>query len=97
VAEKRMFSGMVELEEDPIPRLDHPIIADIEPKKNKLKRAEIKIPYPEIMAHLNEFKKERNYLIVCEQGVQSENVAFALRRKGIKALGISWKQYFKKK
>ena len=45
------------------------------------------------MAHLDEFKKDKEYLIVCDFGVQSENVAFALRRKGIKAQGISLKNY----
>lgn len=55
--------------------------------------AKIGYPYPEIMAHLDEFQKGKDYLIICEQGVQSRNVAFALQRKNIKAEGLSLKEY----
>ena len=93
VTEVKTYSGFIETKDNLPPELKNPLVVDIRPNKEKLKNVKIKIPYPEIMAHLDEFKKDKEYLIVCDFGVQSENVAFALRRKGIKAQGISLKNY----
>src|SRR3989344_5377513 len=93
VKEVKTYSGFIETKADIPPELKNPLIVDIRPTKEKINGVKIKLPYPEIMAHLDEFKKDKEYLIVCDFGVQSENVAFALRRKGIKAQGISLKNY----
>ena len=82
--------GYIETEDDILPKMEKPIIVDIRPLG---KIGKINIPYPRIMSHLNEFKKGKTYLIICDFGVRSENIAYILRRKGIKAIGISFKNF----
>ncbi|MBU0460120.1 MAG: tRNA 4-thiouridine(8) synthase ThiI [Nanoarchaeota archaeon] len=95
VKEVHIYEGIIETEDEVLPKLNNPLVVDIRPNKEKIKNTKIKIPYPEIMAHLDQFKKSKQYLIICDFGVQSDNLAFALRRKGIKAIGISLKHYLK--
>ncbi|MFH1770422.1 MAG: THUMP domain-containing protein [archaeon] len=61
-------------------------------KKFSLK-TDLKIPYSEIFNRLDEFKQKNLYLLICEFGVRSEDVAVELRKKDIKAAGISVANY----
>ena len=71
---------------------------DVRPKDlqelSKLK-TDKSMPYPAVLNQLEEFDKEKSYLLICDYGVQSEEVAFLLRKKGIKAAGTSLNNYLK--
>ncbi|MBU1269300.1 MAG: tRNA 4-thiouridine(8) synthase ThiI [Nanoarchaeota archaeon] len=75
-------------------------IRSVEIQKKIPLKTSLNIPYSKIWDHLDEFEKNNSYLFVCEFGVLSENVAFALKKKGVNAAGISvrdFENYFKKK
>ena len=55
--------------------------------------------YPDVLSQLDKFDKEKEYIITCTFGVKSDEVAFSLRKKGVKAISMStaaWKIYLKK-
>ena len=52
-------------------------------------------PYPFVLEELDTFEKNKHYLFICDFGVQSEQVAFLLRKKGMAAAGISVPHFLK--
>ncbi|HLD00639.1 MAG TPA: THUMP domain-containing protein [Candidatus Nanoarchaeia archaeon] len=58
-------------------------------------KMDISKPYPFILEEIDEFDKNKTYLIICDYGVRSEEVAYQLRKKGVKAAGITLNSYFK--
>ena len=99
VKEMKITKGIAQVEEDLDLKLEQKYISiDVRPKNlqemSKLK-ADKSMPYPFVLEHLEEFDKENSYLLICDYGVQSEEVAFLLRKKGIKASGVSLRNYLK--
>ncbi len=62
--------------------------------------ADLSYEYPSILEKLDEFEKGKQYIIICTFGVKSDEVAFALVKKGVKAVSMStavFKKYLKNK
>ena len=96
---KQEFKGIIPVvEEPPKEKLTKFTTVDMRPKHlqdhSPLKTDE-QDPYPFILNNLNKFSKNNSYLLICDFGVQSEEVAFLLRQRGIKAAGVSVKNYLK--
>ncbi len=56
--------------------------------------------YPSILNQLEKFDSDKEYIITCTFGVKSDEVAFMLRKKGIKAISMSTivlKKYLKER
>ena len=95
-----VFKGKLDLVEEKIEfdekDFKKPLIVDIRSQtdtKNQPIEANIRIEYPEIFHHFEEFKKEEDYIIVCEYGLRSFDVASRLRKEGIRAISKSFKQF----
>ncbi len=61
--------------------------------------ADLSYNYPEVLDRLGEFGVDKKYVIVCTFGVKSDEVAFALLKKGVKALSMTtaiFRKYLKK-
>ncbi|MBU1854992.1 MAG: hypothetical protein KKF89_04695, partial [Nanoarchaeota archaeon] len=56
-------------------------------KRNPLK-VDLNIPYAKLSENIDIFKKDKEYLLICEFGVLSEDAASELRKKGFKAESI---------
>ena len=99
VKDMKVIKGIAQVEEEIDLKPEQKYISiDVRPKNlqemSKLK-ADKSMPYPFVLEHLEEFDKEESYLLICDYGVQSEEVAFLLRKKIIKAAGVSLKNYLK--
>lgn len=98
---KIVYRGMVPFEEEAPISLSPDqelIVVDIRPKhlqEQSPLAAARSSPYPFVLEELDAFPPGKSYLFVCDFGVQSENVAFLLRKKGISAAGISLPHYMK--
>ncbi|MAG38985.1 hypothetical protein CMO90_02750 [Candidatus Woesearchaeota archaeon] len=75
---------------------------DIRPstkQKNNPIKTDKQMSYSKALKNLDFFQKEKIYLIVCEFGVLSENLSFEIKKRGVKAIGLSvnaFKNYSKK-
>lgn len=91
--------GLLSIEEPESLKLEKEVISVDLREKNIVKKKPLKtdldIPYSEIFDKLNEFKQKKSYILICEFGVRSEDVAFELRKKGIKVAGTSIANYIK--
>ena len=99
ITEMKIVKGIASVDEDLDLKIEQKFISvDVRPKNlqemSKLK-ADKSMPYPFVLNQLEEFDKEKSYLLICDYGVQSEEVAFLLRKKGIKAAGTSLNNYLK--
>ncbi|NQU98138.1 hypothetical protein HQ533_01615 [Candidatus Woesearchaeota archaeon] len=74
------------------------LTVDLRPKTIQQKKplnTDLKIPYEEIFYNLDLLKKDKHYLLICEFGVLSDGTATELRKDGIKATGISVRDFKK--
>lgn len=90
----KTYKGQAPITEDtPQQTANHIITVDVRPA-HKQKAEPIptdkQVPYEEAHEHSWE---DSNYLLVCDYGVMSENLAFTLRKKGINAAGTSLPAY----
>jgi tRNA uracil 4-sulfurtransferase len=98
-AKVTIYKNIVPVEEEkPIEIEGNVITVDMRPKhlqEHSSLHADKKAPYPFILEELDGFTKDHSYLFVCDFGVQSEEVAYLLRQRGIKAAGVSVKNFLK--
>lgn len=95
----KVNKGLIDLDEDQAVELSTKIEV-VDMRLKHLQEAEpmdcdLELPYPEILDRLKEFDSQKSYLLVCDFGVRSEDVAFLLRKKGIKAAGVHLSHYYK--
>lgn len=91
----RVHKGFCDVENDEEPDVKDfkkSLVIDITSRfvKEKIK-SDLKGSYPEIIN--KKIEKENSYIIVCDFGVKAENFAAHLRKKNIKAVGMSLKQF----
>ncbi len=101
VTNMNVIKGLILLdtsEKTDIPKINNVIGVDIRSeiiqKKIPLK-TDKQIPYSEVIDRLDEFSKEKSYVLICEFGVRGEDIASELRSKGIKAAGVDMEDYVK--
>ncbi len=79
-----------------IPSLNNLIKVDIRNRSLQEKEplpVELSLPYPDVFEY--DFDKNKKYLIICDFGVKSEDVAHELRKKGIRSAGVTVKNYLR--
>jgi len=75
------------------------VVIDLRPeyaRKNVSLESDKQYSYPEIFEQMDNFEKGKTYLFVCDFGVQSDAVAYALEQRGIKTasmLTVDYKKY----
>lgn len=89
----KQYKGLCDckLEEEPdLEGFEDSIIVDITSGfvKKKIK-SDMKKDYPEVLDEICTFDKKKDYIIVCDFGVKAENMAASMRKKGIRAVGMS--------
>jgi len=87
-----LFKGEIEIIEQEI-QLNNPKIISI--CQTKKIDADYQEEYPQILDKLDSFPKDQDYLIICDFGVRSFDVANKFRKLGINANSQSIKQYLK--
>ncbi|MBC8500185.1 MAG: tRNA 4-thiouridine(8) synthase ThiI [DPANN group archaeon] len=93
--------GVLEIKETPtlkLPKTQTIVTVDLRSEIIQKKiplNTNLKVPYNEVFDQFNEFKKGKNYLLICSFGVRSEDIASELRTRGIKATGISSQDFVK--
>ncbi|MGE0793189.1 MAG: tRNA uracil 4-sulfurtransferase ThiI [Candidatus Woesearchaeota archaeon] len=93
-----IFKGKLNIDETPKQEFKDAIIVDIRSEeKRKLKpiNSEINIEYPEILHNFDKFSKDKKYIIVCDFGMKSLDVANKLSKKQINAIPKSIKEILK--
>ena len=94
----KVYSGIAEVEEEKATAdlSGEFLTVDIRAKhlqeENPL-GADLSLPYPFVLEELDTFKKDKKYLVICDFGAKSENIAYLLQKKGITAVGINLKNY----
>ena len=96
----KVFSGIIALEEEPVTGFSWKdvVVVDMRPRllqERHALAADLHLPYPDIMDELGRFESIKSYLLICDFGVRSEEIAYHLRKKGIKAAGISLQGFLK--
>ena len=99
--EIKVYKGVIEIEEEECSFKEDTSYKPLEivDARSKLSQkilqcnADHIMSFPEILDQLSLFSTDKKYLIFCEFGVRSEEVAYQLRKKGIQASGISFKNY----
>lgn len=94
--------GVVEVSSPVEEKVNNAVVVDI---RDELVQEEDSLngemySYPAVLNELEKFSREREYIIVCTFGVKSDEVAFMLRKKGVKAVSMStavFKKYLKDK
>ena len=67
---------------------------ELNQKREKLD-FDISIPFPDILKKAESLNSDLSYIFVCEYGIRSEEIAYSLRKKGMKVAGLSVEKYKK--
>jgi len=92
---------VIEQPEETIPSLKNVVTVDVRSSTLQKKApldTDLQIPYHEVTEY--NFDDSKSYLLICDFGVLSDNAAFSLQRKRIKAASMSipdYQKYFKRK
>jgi tRNA uracil 4-sulfurtransferase len=95
-----VHEGAIRIEEQEAAPTHSLIVVDMRMEPADDIKAIITLPYPAVLKKMDVFEVGKNYLLVCEYGVRSAELAFSLRKKGIAVAGIAlekYKKYFLKK
>jgi thiamine biosynthesis protein ThiI len=93
-----VIEGEIELDADAdkVPELNNIVTMDVRPgylqKQSDLK-TDLVVPFDQAFDY--EYDKDKSYVLVCDYGGLSEDLALTLRKKGIKAAGVTIQAYFK--